>query len=1060
MFNPSVGDRFSWDNTNWIVVQHPAASGMPYGQEGRAATVFQLRAEQHRYQGSANLMGPGGKVFEVPPDGSALRLGRGPDNEAVLAEAGVSREHGAMVLKDGQVYIWDNSSRNGTFIDGQKIEPQQWVEVAPGSRILLGTPEEGAALALRPDPALSRGLKAFKARFRSPALAQISQRLAQFAQLPGLSVCRRQVVTPETHAALIQAHRDLEYAVIMPWVEGRSWMEMVMERLLLTPEQSLEAARQLAHILATLESRGLAHCDLSGPNLTLEQSSRGDLQVHLVDVEQMFGPELSRPEEVFAGSPGYAHKAIEPCAWSAVSDRFSGAVLLAEMLVWCNPAMAEAAWSESYFEPNELQTLCPRFQQMHVFLARRYGPEVAALLDRAWSSSSPADCASFQEWLQVLPATSIDSSAHTRRPTPQPLPQESKTIEPPPAQANPAPAPQPAVVQAPTPAPARVNLFSEAATSHLNEARKREEGGDLAGAVAAYKQAAQAAGPDSSTAREVALILQELEPKLQAPAPPPSVPPAIQVPPAIHLGAPAPAPAPPAAPSSGKVQADPELIARIRELEGAPGIAPKAPPPPPPKKSQAPAAIAIVVGLGLLGGFFYQYKDSLMASGDMQVRLTHPPAGSSLQGPLTLKARVDNDTGKALDSVTFYLDGKPLGTANLQNEEYQLNWQGKAEPGSHEFKVLARSNTGLERSASVSVEAPHPGTLTLQVPKTAQQSVTLSAEVANPASPITEVIFEMDGKPIGSDKEAPYQLEWTCQEVPYGPMSLGARATLQDGTVLVSPRQSTLRTLPLEVEMFVTLLDGQGKPPIAVKASDLEVMEEGQAAALEGLAPAQDTSILILIDTSFSMKDWVGPLLQAVAGLTDKLRPKVQVCVLTFADQPATLVDFTMQRKKIKDKVSRIIASKGGAHLYDAIQVGSSLLGKRAGDRIMLVLTDSKDVNAQGHSPGSTSTLEETIEGLKRARVSLFALGLGTELDSAPLQQMAGQTGGRVELLPKPAKLDKPLLAILTEIQSRYRLNWNSNNPLRDGSWRKVDFKLKTTGITAKSLPGYHAPRE
>lgn len=42
------------------------------------------------------------------------------------------------------------------------MEPQEWVEVPPGSRLQLGTVEEGATLAIRPEAGLCRGLKAFK----------------------------------------------------------------------------------------------------------------------------------------------------------------------------------------------------------------------------------------------------------------------------------------------------------------------------------------------------------------------------------------------------------------------------------------------------------------------------------------------------------------------------------------------------------------------------------------------------------------------------------------------------------------------------------------------------------------------------------------------------------------------------------------------------------------------------------------------------------------------------------------------------------------------------------
>jgi hypothetical protein len=157
----------------------------------------------------------------------------------------------------------------------------------------------------------ARALKVFRPRFRLPGLVTLSDRLAVFAELPGLTVCRRLVLTPRRHPELLLEHPDLTYAVLMPWITGPTWQEIVLERQALAPEQSLTLARALADELATMEERGLAHCDLSGPNVLLPVlAANADpalALVELVDVEQLYGSELVRPEAVPSGSLGYAH---------------------------------------------------------------------------------------------------------------------------------------------------------------------------------------------------------------------------------------------------------------------------------------------------------------------------------------------------------------------------------------------------------------------------------------------------------------------------------------------------------------------------------------------------------------------------------------------------------------------------------------------------------------------------------------------------------------------------------------------------------------------------------
>jgi len=239
-------------------------------------------------------------------------------------------------------------------------------------------------------------LKVFNPRFRVPALVLVAQNLAPYAALPGLQVCQRTVLIPEKHKDLLQQHPDLTYAVLMPWIEGSTWMEVMIEKRALTAEESLALARSLAGILADLEGRGLAHCDLSGPNVILPP---GEGQVVLVDLEDMYGPRFAQPEVLPGGSPGYAHKTAPQGLWGPEADRFAGAVLLAEMLCWHDERVREAAWGEQYFAPEEMQQDTERYRLLVEVMRGRWGEGVAELFERAWGSDVLEDCVTFGEWM-------------------------------------------------------------------------------------------------------------------------------------------------------------------------------------------------------------------------------------------------------------------------------------------------------------------------------------------------------------------------------------------------------------------------------------------------------------------------------------------------------------------------------------------------------------------------------------------------------------------------------------------------------------------------------------
>jgi len=253
-------------------------------------------------------------------------------------------------------------------------------------------------------------LKLFKARYRLPALVAQAQAITPFAAIPGLEVCARTVLSPLRYGDLARQHPDLSYAVIMPWVSGPTWLDVVLERRALTPAQSLAVARALALLLATMEEQQIAHCDLSAPNLLLPGllEPPSSQPVALVDVEQIYAPGLNRPDALPGGSAGYAHRTAPAGLWSAVSDRFAGAILLAEILGWGIPEVRAVAGEESYFEPEELQQPGARYATLIRQLDMVWGVAISGLLERSWRSDTLADCPTFGEWLVALPDAPIE----------------------------------------------------------------------------------------------------------------------------------------------------------------------------------------------------------------------------------------------------------------------------------------------------------------------------------------------------------------------------------------------------------------------------------------------------------------------------------------------------------------------------------------------------------------------------------------------------------------------------------------------------------------------------
>ena len=79
-----------------------------------------------------------GSMFRLTP--GANRLGRAPDNTFPLHERSISRHHALFeVDPDGEVWLSDLGSTNGTFVNGLRLDGHVPVRLRDGDRVRLGT---------------------------------------------------------------------------------------------------------------------------------------------------------------------------------------------------------------------------------------------------------------------------------------------------------------------------------------------------------------------------------------------------------------------------------------------------------------------------------------------------------------------------------------------------------------------------------------------------------------------------------------------------------------------------------------------------------------------------------------------------------------------------------------------------------------------------------------------------------------------------------------------------------------------------------------------------------
>src|SRR5690606_1570520 len=171
------------------------------------------------------------------------------------------------------------------------------------------------------------------------------------AQWPGLEVCNRECLHNARHADILSQYPDLEFAVLMPWIGGSTWYDMVIGMTPLTRHEALAYADAVAQVLAQLEEARLAHCDISAANVIIHPNTD---RAHLIDVEDLYAPGFDAPAARPAGTDGYAHHEVKSGYWGPYADRFSGAVIISEMAAWHVPEIRKQAEEEHYFAVDEM----------------------------------------------------------------------------------------------------------------------------------------------------------------------------------------------------------------------------------------------------------------------------------------------------------------------------------------------------------------------------------------------------------------------------------------------------------------------------------------------------------------------------------------------------------------------------------------------------------------------------------------------------------------------------------------------------------------------------------
>jgi Ca-activated chloride channel family protein len=217
----------------------------------------------------------------------------------------------------------------------------------------------------------------------------------------------------------------------------------------------------------------------------------------------------------------------------------------------------------------------------------------------------------------------------------------------------------------------------------------------------------------------------------------------------------------------------------------------------------------------------------------------------------------------------------------------------------------------------------------------------------------------------------------------------------------------------------------------------------------------------MLFDTSQSMRKDLKLSQESAIRFLDAI-PRARDLLLIFFDRDIRLSRYNSENQQ--GIFERILETKGEGYtaLYDAIAVYLSRVAETPGRKVLVVFTDGDDTTSQV-PPHEVQRL------VRSSDVTVYPVAFPGEYRPSSadalrarsfLHSLAELSGGRVFQPTASRELAGIYQSILDELGTQYVLGYVSDNPKRDGRFRRITVELKRPGLKLRHRPGYDAPRD
>jgi VWFA-related protein len=271
--------------------------------------------------------------------------------------------------------------------------------------------------------------------------------------------------------------------------------------------------------------------------------------------------------------------------------------------------------------------------------------------------------------------------------------------------------------------------------------------------------------------------------------------------------------------------------------------------------------------------------------------------------------------------------------------------------------------------------------------------------------------------------------------------------------------------------------------------NNFQIFEDGKQQTIQRFSRETDLPLTLglLIDISASQERLVDIERQAASSFfSSVIRKKDEAFLISFGKDTNLLQDYTSSPRLLSAALQDLrgdgqtpMISRGpipnvntgpvpisgtpkGTLLFDAVYLASNeKLKSEVGRKALILITDGED-------QGSYYKLRDAVEAAQKADAIIYSIyyvdrgfymqaGMMSGGGKRDLDRMSEDTGGHVFTVDRKHPLNEVFDEIQQELRNQYSMGYESSNPNRDGTFRRIEIKVDNPDYRVQARNGYYA---